>query len=213
VIEKVRRLELDAPAPEDLLSDASKAKRLLDGTWYLQYTSPSQVEDADRFPDSWKPEFADEGESRIETKPFVAQGSVSAAGIRVDTADRVVKQIFDVDNSSVENVIYLDWGRVRVAGTFRPSTTVPRRAVVTFDTALIRIGKGNGADGDENDDDADGNGFTVNLGFFFSILAAIRGSNENGWLETTFVDDDIRIGRGNKGTLFVLTRDPKAVKP
>lgn len=32
--------------------------------------------------------------------------------------------------------------------------------------------------------------------------------NVGGWIETTFVDDHIRICRGNRGSLFILTRNP-----
>jgi hypothetical protein len=32
----------------------------------------------------------------------------------------------------------------------------------------------------------------------------------SGWLETTFVDEHIRICRGNRGSIFVLTRRPLA---
>ena len=40
------------------------------------------------------------------------------------------------------------------------------------------------------------------------MIGTFRNSRENGWLETTYVDEQWRIGRGNKGTLFILTRDP-----
>jgi hypothetical protein len=102
-----------------------------------------------------------------------------------------------VANSVVTNDVGLDWGRVCVAGPFRPSDNVPNRAIVAFNRASITVGKS----------------LTLELGFLFEILAAIRGSKETGWLETTYIDEDLRIGRGNKGTMFVLTRDVNAVQP
>jgi hypothetical protein len=57
------------------------------------------------------------------------------------------------------------------------------------------------------------NGLTLNFSFLFAILAVVKQTKDFGWLETTFIDEEIRIGRGNKGTMFVLTRDPDAVKP
>lgn len=146
---------------------------------------------------AWKPSFASEGESNIETKQFNAKGSVSAAGINVDTSNRVVKQIIDVKESRVTNDVELDFGRVEVGGPFRQSPNVPNRAIVSFEKADITLN----------------NGFVIRLGFLFSIIALLQGSSDNGWLETTFLDDDVRIGRGNKGTMFVLTRDATAVKP
>lgn len=34
----------------------------------------------------------------------------------------------------------------------------------------------------------------------------INPSNRKGWLDITYLDDDMRIGRGNEGSVFVLTR-------
>ena len=194
-----RNLEKTAPAPDTILTtDADK----IDGTWYLQYTSPSEIGGSDAFPDAWKPVDAAEGNANIETRAFKeSQGAVSASGIKVETANRVVKQIIDATKARVTNEISLDWGDIVVGGSFRKSETVPYRAVVSFDQADIRI-------------DVLASQLKVSLGWLFSIIAATKGGNkENGWLETTFIDEDIRIGRGNKGTMFVLTRDPTAVTP
>ncbi len=35
-----------------------------------------------------------------------------------------------------------------------------------------------------------------------------RGDKEPAWLEVTYLDDTLRIGRGNEGNVFVLTKDP-----
>lgn len=189
------------------LTDPSIAP-LLNGTWYLQYTSPSVVveelnenenskDDIDDAAGTWQPVDANEGDSNIETRPFRARGSISAAGVTVDTSNKSVQQIFDIEKRAVINVVALDWGTVQVAGTFRPSPTIANRAIVAFDTVAIAIG----------------GGVVLQFGFVFDILATIRRSRDNGWLETTFVNENMRIGRGNKGTMFVLTRDSNAVKP
>ncbi len=34
----------------------------------------------------------------------------------------------------------------------------------------------------------------------------INSDNQEGWLEVTYLDNDLRIGRGNQGSLFVLTK-------
>lgn len=36
----------------------------------------------------------------------------------------------------------------------------------------------------------------------------IKREDQKGWLETTYLDQDLRIGRGNEGNLFVLRRVP-----
>ncbi|NEP48631.1 MAG: fibrillin [Moorea sp. SIO3C2] len=41
---------------------------------------------------------------------------------------------------------------------------------------------------------------------FPAIDFPINSDNQEGWLEITYLDDDLRIGRGNQGSLFVLTK-------
>ncbi|MEE3717841.1 PAP/fibrillin family protein [Tumidithrix elongata RA019] len=55
-----------------------------------------------------------------------------------------------------------------------------------------------------------------NISDFVEILASgqklraidskIKNREQRGWLETTYLDDDLRIGRGNEGSLFVLRK-------
>ncbi len=42
-----------------------------------------------------------------------------------------------------------------------------------------------------------------------AIDFAIRNREQRGWLETTYLDADLRIGRGNEGNLFVLRKLPR----
>ncbi len=35
---------------------------------------------------------------------------------------------------------------------------------------------------------------------------AIKQQNQRGWLETTYLDENLRLGRGNEGNLFVLAK-------
>jgi len=195
VLSIIGEIERDGIPGEDLLTNMKLANQL-DGVWYLQWTSPSKVGDDDKFPDAWKPEFASENDT-IETKQFKAKGSVVAAGIKVDTSNRTVKQIIDVVNSQVRNEIGFSFGTLTVGGPFKASDNVPRRAIVTFDKFRISFDRG----------------IKLNLDFVFALLKAARGRQPGGWLETTYLDKQIRIGRGNKGTCFVLTRDLELVKP
>jgi hypothetical protein len=194
-LQLVRKLETESPPSSDILSDP-KESTILDGTWYLQYTSPSEVEGAENFPDAWKPEKNGELVPSLENQTFEAQGSISAGGIQVDTSNKVVKQIFDIEASRVLNDVALDWGRVCVGGGFRKSDKIPNRAIVSFDTCQLILN----------------NGLTLNFNFLFAVLAVVRQTKDLGWLETTYIDEEMRIGRGNKGTMFVLTRDLDAVK-
>lgn len=147
--------------------------------------------------EKWVAVAASEGESRIDTRKFNARGSVTASGILVDTSNKTAKQSFDIERKRVRNEVMTGIGLVTVSGTFRQSKTVPLRAIVAFDTAKIALNVGP----------------TLDLSFLFGIRAALKGTDEAGWVETTYISNDMRIGRGNKGSLFILTRDRDAVKP
>jgi hypothetical protein len=41
---------------------------------------------------------------------------------------------------------------------------------------------------------------------FAAVDFAITAREQKGWLEITYLDDDLRIGRGNEGNVFVLTK-------
>lgn len=204
VLSLVRRLETSSPPNPALLSDPDEA-RALDGDWYLQYTAPGEIEggggddpeeDASVADDRWVAVDASEGESNIETRQFGGAGSVSGGGIPVDASNEPALQSFDIANSRVTNEIMTGAGLVTVGGTFGRSPKAPLRAVVAFDTAKIALNVG----------------FTLDISFLFDVRAALKGTKNAGWVETTYLSDDVRIGRGNKGSMFVLTRDRDAVK-
>lgn len=144
--------------------------------------------------DKW---VAVDAESEITTRQFKGAGSVTAGGIPVNVSggDNTALQSFDIANTRVKNEIMTGAGLVTVGGTFRQSTKVPLRAVVAFDTAKLALNVGP----------------TIDFSFLFDIRAAVKGSKEAGWVETTYISNNMRIGRGNKGSLFILTRDRDAV--
>ena len=184
------------PLAEILEKDTLRSQ--LDGTWFLQYTQPSELESNDDDEEendiSWKVENPEEN---ITTQKYNAKGSVSAGGINVDVSKDPPKQIFDLDQLTVFNEVTLENAFVRVGGNFRLSENNDKRAVVSFKECNINLNFG----------------LKLNLGFLFDIRAKIVGTDENGWLETTYLSDRIRIGRGNKGSLFVLTREKTDVTP
>lgn len=206
VIQLVGDLEASYPSDDDALTNPAKIPQL-DGTWFLQYTSPSivdDVQDSDDVADDEEEEATklwkvSNPEENIEVQPFNAQGTVSAAGIfTVDVSNRASKQIFDLNAQppTVFNEVELDFGKVTVGGTIRISDLAKNRAVVSFKVCKIALKIG----------------LTLDLGFLFTLRAIASGTDESGWLETTYLSDKVRIGRGNKGSLFVLTRELDAVK-
>jgi len=211
ILSQVRQIETSNPPPSTLFTDKTQIEKL-DGVWFLKYTSPSSIDDDDDDADSdddadddgadeekgeeddeqWTPTIAED--SKIETRQIRMQGSVSAAGITVDVSNKDTRQIFNFDSDgevTVSNEVELDFGMVVVGGGVRPSDLVYNRLIVSFTVCQLILK----------------NGFILDLGFLFAILSIVRGTPDAGWLETTYVDDDIRLGRGNKGTMFILTRE------
>ena len=41
---------------------------------------------------------------------------------------------------------------------------------------------------------------------FLAIDFPIKSNEQQGWLDITYLDNDLRIGRGNQGSIFVLTK-------
>ena len=133
---------------------------MLDGVWFLKYTSPSSVpnddnenedEDGnngttDETNDEWKPTIPKD--KRIETKQIQSKGSVSAAGITVDVGDRDTLHIFSFGGEKEEeegptlmNEVDLGWGKVVVGGGLRPSDVVyNRRSSFVFNVCFLCLG-------------------------------------------------------------------------
>ncbi|ACK65770.1 PAP fibrillin family protein [Rippkaea orientalis PCC 8801] len=42
---------------------------------------------------------------------------------------------------------------------------------------------------------------------FFPIDFSIENRDQKGWLEITYLDEDLRVGRGNEGNVFVLSKE------
>jgi len=208
ILNLVAKIEQDYPSPS--LSDiVTNQPDLIDGVWFLQYTSPSDIEtliesddgenDDNTVGNQWEVENA---EDKITIKKANIQGGVSAAGINVDVSSKTPRQVFNLEKSTVMNEVILDNGLVRVGGPFRLSDKKENRAVIAFDEGTVQL----------NDVFLLGD-FKLDLSPIFGLRSIVTGNKEAGWLETTYLSEDVRIGRGNKGTCFVLTRDAGAVVP
>jgi len=178
-------LEQAAPAPDDLLNDA-EAAAALDGRWALIATIAGQV-----------------GEEDLATSGV--SGVVNASGLAIDASiDSKPVQVVDVAGGRIANEVKFDLplggGRayVRVAGEFEraPPPAPARRALVEFDCLELFTAEGRRV---------------LSLGWLFALIRTLRpaltnGADSSSWLETTYLSDRMRLGRGNKGSVFVLTR-------
>ncbi|MBD2300372.1 MULTISPECIES: PAP/fibrillin family protein [Nostocales] len=115
-----------------------------------------------------------------------------------------IYQCIRVETTSVYNIAeiyglpYLE-GLVSVAAKFEPVSG--RRVQVKFNRSIVGLQRLIGYTSPEN--------FIhqIESGKKFSgIDVPINSENQQGWLDITYIDDDLRIGRGNEGSVFVLTR-------
>lgn len=42
---------------------------------------------------------------------------------------------------------------------------------------------------------------------FAAVDFGIDSREQQGWLDVTYLDNDLRLGRGNEGSVFVLTKE------
>jgi hypothetical protein len=185
VLEALENIELAFPTKLDLLSDTSSTG-ILDGEWDLIYTVAA---------------FGSAGsEGKQDAGKRGVRGAVNATGFAVDTTGEGVRttQTFDVAAGRVANDIFRPlrspFGtyetRLQVSGPFSQSPASGRRADVLFDKLELEVA-----------------GAKITIGWLFDLIYAIRKDEKaESWLETTHLSDTLRIGRGNKGSVFVLTR-------
>lgn len=200
VLGLVNYLETKAPVSDSLLTDSTESKAI-DGVWYLQYTQPSEPEGVDMENDikSWTPEESTlDVTKKLDTRKANNEGAVSFLGVvRVDTSNKLTTQTIGVNDKLFANAVEQDFGTIQVKGFFELDS-VPNRIIAAFDSGTLTLK----------------NGFVIDFSFLFALRALTKGGEKaSGWLETTYLDDDVRIGRGNRGSLFVLTRDRNTVTP
>jgi len=91
---------------------------------------------------------------------------------------------------------------VRVAGGFEADAQIGNRALVSFDTLdVFFLGGGTGATARR----------LLRAGALFSAVRSLKpalanGADDASWLDTTYISERARLGRGNKGSVFILER-------
>ncbi len=89
---------------------------------------------------------------------------------------------------------------------FEPDSTTPssRRVDVKFNRAVIGLQRALGYQSPSQY--IDKLETTEKMNLLQGIDFEINSDRQQGWLEITYLDKDLRIGRGNQGSLFVLTK-------
>lgn len=92
---------------------------------------------------------------------------------------------------------YLD-GLVSVAARFTPVSS--RRVEVKFERAILGLTRLMGYQSPDSFIQL------IEAGQKFAAIDFPIKSDRQGWLDITYLDEDLRIGRGNEGSVFVLTK-------
>ena len=182
-LENFETLEKLKPAPPDLLYTAEGVTSV-QGRWLLTKTIAAKV-------------------GRDVTSESAVDGAVNASGLVINTSEeRLPVQEIDTANMRIGNEIAFDaLGQsivVRVAGSFLPDASNGRRAIVNFDTLdVFLLGSTSRR--------------ALRAGWLFSLVRSLKPDLASGdsyapWLDTTYISQKVRLGRGNKGSIFVLQK-------
>ncbi len=115
-----------------------------------------------------------------------------------------IYQCIRVETNSVYNIAeifglpFLE-SLISVAAKFEPVSS--RRVNVKFERSIIGLQRLIGYDDPDN--------FIQQIEFgkkFTAIDFPLKSSEQQGWLDITYIDSNLRIGRGNEGSVFVLTK-------
>jgi len=192
----IARVEDVNPTPEPLA-----ATELLAGDWRLLYTTSQGLLGIDRFPlatlgniyQCVRPE-----QSRIyniaelTSLPFcesLVSVVASFTPAPIDQASDYPSTAADDETSGITATATLSKSRVNVAFN---RTVIGLQRVLGYQSPAQYIEQLEA---------------TEKFNFLRGIDFEIKSDRQPGWLEVTYLDKDLRIGRGNQGSLFVLTKD------
>jgi PAP_fibrillin len=236
ILALVRQLEASCPTPDDrVASKLEGAWELLwtgqDKSSPLSRLSPTIVNPIENQAFSNNPMTRIHPgilpkvlQRRLERAGFIADsgGDASDATIQNPTPAASIRstQIIDLDKGKVRNVVSFGLRRFRRQRRLRPSSLFRRRPVELDDTkynerrqAVLRASVAISIDVAPDAWDArrihvkcqSCQFFVPGLNIDWTVpLWGVAGPM--GWMRTQYVDDDLRIARGHKGTVFVLRR-------
>ena len=188
----IARVEDLNPTPEPL-----SATELLAGDWRLLYTTSQELLNIDRIP------LASLGNIyqciRPETSRIYNIAEVNAL-TPFEGLVSVVASFEPADAEPIENTnktMSASGGAVAIPSTRRVNVQFERgvfglQRILGYESPAQYIQKLE---------------TTQKLMPLQGIDFAINSNRPPGWLEVTYLDADLRIGRGNQGSLFVLTKD------
>ena len=153
--------------------------------------TPRPIEAGELLDGNWRLIYTtSKGLLNIDQLPLLKLGQIYQY-IRVKT-----QSVYNI--AEVYGLPYLE-GLVSVAASFEPLSE--RRVQVKFERSILGLQR---LMSYQSPDDFIQQ---IELGAKFTAIDfGIDSRNQQGWLDITYLDQDLRIGRGNEGSVFVLTK-------
>jgi hypothetical protein len=190
---KAELLEAIAGKNRGLLATETDRQAILTAVATLEDRNPTPqpVNALDKLDGNWRLLYTTSQDLlRIDQFPFCKLGQIYQY-IRAQTA-----RIYNI--AEIYGLPYLE-GVISVAARFEPLSD--RRVKVNFERSIIGLQR--------LTDYRSAAAFVQQLEAgktFTAIDINISNREQKGWLDITYLDDDLRIGRGNEGSVFVLTK-------
>lgn len=153
--------------------------------------TPRPVEAGDLLDGNWRLIYTtSKGLLNIDQLPLLKLGQIYQC-IRVAT-----KSVYNI--AEVYGLPFLE-GFVSVAAQFEPVSD--QRVQVKFERSILGLQRlvGYQSPGDLIQQ--------IEMGKKFAAIdTSLNSREQQGWLDITYLDEDLRIGRGNEGSVYVLTK-------
>jgi PAP_fibrillin len=193
MIGKVELINTIAPTNRGLLANESDRQAILAAIASLEDLNPTPrpVESSELLNGDWRLLYTtSRALLNLDRIPFYRLGQIYQC-IRVKN-----NKVYNI--AEVQGLPYLE-GIVSVAASFAPLSS--NRVQVKFERSILGLSRliNYTSPSDYIEQIENGKKFTA---FDFPITS----SQQQGWLDITYIDNDLRIGRGNEGSVFVLTR-------
>jgi len=193
MIGKTALLEALAGTNRGLMATEQDKQAILGAIAQLEDRNPTlrPIEAGDLLDGNWRLLYTtSKGLLNIDQLPLLKLGQIYQC-IRVNT-----RSVYNI--AEVYGLPYLE-GLVSVSARFEPVSE--RRVQVKFERSLLGLQRliGYQSPADFIRQIESGAKFTA-------IDFSLDSRNQKGWLDITYLDEDLRIGRGNEGSVFVLAK-------
>ena len=192
-MQKAKLLEAIAGKNRGLLGSETDKQAILAAVAQLEDRNPTPrpVEATDLLEGNWRLIYTtSRGLLNIDQLPLLKLGQIYQC-VRTSSA-----RIYNI--AEVYGLPFLE-GLVSVAARFEPVSE--RRVKVNFERSIFGLQRLIGYQSPDEFIQQIESGKTLP-----AIDFSIENRDQKGWLDSTYLDEDLRIGRGNEGSVFVLTK-------